>query len=107
MGLAESFLELVPIQHSTLGLHSSNILPPRSCGTGKKVGSKQDFFIVSDTGDFQVVLNSAKPIVRVKRFDALGEHRRVGVLEGFELGSWRLLAIPGIVVVVVGRSKLL
>jgi hypothetical protein len=70
------------------------------------VGSKQDFFIVSNTGDFQVVFNDAEPIVRIKRFNALGEHGWVGVLEGLELGPWRLLAIPGIVVV-VGRSKLL
>jgi hypothetical protein len=70
------------------------------------VGSKHDFFIVSNTGDFQVVFNGVEPIVRIKRFNALGEHGRVGVLEGLELGPWRLLAIPGIVVV-VGHSKLL
>jgi hypothetical protein len=110
MGLAEPFLELVPIQHLNLGQHSSDILPPRSCGTGKKVGSKQDFLIVSDTSDIQVVFNGAEPTVRIKRFNALGEHGRVGVLEGLESGPWRLFAIPAIVVivvVVVACSKLL
>jgi hypothetical protein len=107
VGLTEPLLELIPIQHLTLGLHSSNILPPRSCGTGKKVGSKQDFLIVFDTGDFQVVFNGAEPIVRIKWFNALGEHGRVGVLESLQSGPWHLLAIPAIVDVVVARSKLL
>jgi hypothetical protein len=47
-----------------------------------------------------------KPIVCIKGFNALGEHGRVGVLDGLESGSWCLLAITAIVVV-VARSKLL
>jgi hypothetical protein len=70
------------------------------------VGGKQNFLIVSNNGDFQVVFNGAEPIVHIKWFNALGEHRRVGVLKGLESGSWCLLAILAIVVI-FAHSKLL
>jgi hypothetical protein len=69
------------------------------------VGGKQNFLIVSNSGDFQVVFNGAEPIVRNKWFNALRELGRVGVLKGLQSGSWRLLTI--LAIVVVARSKLL
>jgi hypothetical protein len=87
---------------SLLGL---GILPPRPSGSTKEVSGENHLLIVSNSCNFQIVLNGVELVVRIKGCSALGEHWWVGVLEVSQSGPWCFLTIP-LVVVVVTRGEL-
>jgi hypothetical protein len=70
------------------------------------MSGKQNLLIIADSGNLQVVLNGAKPIIGVEGFSALGEDRWVGALEILQLGAGVSISIPAIIVVGVTGSKL-
>ena len=45
------------------------------------MSGQRDFFLVADTGDQQVVVDGAEPVVRIKWLDTLGKQGWVGVLK--------------------------
>ena len=67
------------------------------------MGSQGNLLIVAHTGNQQIVLDSAEPVVRIERLDTLGESRGIGVLKIPQLGSG---LIPIVVIVVVVDSSL-
>ena len=81
-------------------LHSQGILLPNSSRSREVVSGKGDFFFIANTGDQQVVLDGAEPVIRIKWLDTLGKERWVGVLKVSQLGA-RFLVIV-VVIVVVG-----
>jgi hypothetical protein len=70
------------------------------------MGGEQDLLIVADSGNLQVVLDGAKPIIGVEGFSALGEDGWIGALEILQLGAGVSITIPAIIVVGVSGSDL-
>jgi hypothetical protein len=87
MGLAKLALEFFPGHHIPIFLHGTGAIPPSSCGSRKVVGGVKNLLIFANSGDFQIVFHSAKPIIGIQRFFSLGESWRVGVLETSQLGA--------------------
>ena len=60
-------------------------LPPSPCWSGKKVSCIKDSITSRDSGNNQIVLDSAKLVTRIKGFSDLGKHGWIGVLEVLQL----------------------
>ena len=106
MCLAELVLEFFPVDDVCFNLHGFDVFPPSTRRSRKEVGGEQHLLIIADSGDLQVVLNGAKPIIGIKGSSALGENRWVGALEIFQLGAWVSISVLAIIVVGVSGSKL-
>jgi hypothetical protein len=106
VGLAELSGELLLVDHMVFSLHGLEIVPPCPSRSSKEVRGEKNLLIVSNSCNFQIVLNGAQLVVRIKGCNALGEHRWVGVLEVSQSGPWCFLTIPLFVVIVVTHGEM-
>ena len=101
MLLAEILLELSPVDHMTKLLESLGSIPPSSCRSSKIVGRIQNLLIFPYGGNFQIVVDGAKPIIGFQGVKSLGVGGWVGLLEIAQGGSQVSISVTIAIAIVV------
>jgi hypothetical protein len=68
------------------------------------VGGVENLLILANSGDFQIVFHSAKPVIDIQRLFILGESWRIGVLETPQLGSGFTMPIAIAITIIIPSS---
>ena len=81
MLLAKTGLEVLPVNNLIILLKRLSGFSPSSCRPGEVVGSIENLLVVANRSNFQVILDSAKPIISFKWMSSLREGRWIGFPE--------------------------
>ena len=100
--LAETSLEIIPVNNLNGLLKCLSGFPPSSCRPGEVVGGLEDFLIVANRSNFQVVLNCAKPIIGFQWVSSLGKGGWIGLLKVTQ--SRPLISTFIVAIVVIGAK---